>query len=188
MRRPEAHLGEHGAPPVVQPSEPHPGEPGAPRGDEPGEPREPRVMLVCCQGGHFMQMLALKSAWGDLPHMWFTTRAADTEALLRDQRAVYAHVPTARNIKNMFRNLWLAARTIRRHRPDVLLSTGGGVTFPVFVVGKLAGARLIYVESLTRVDGPSLTGRLVYRLVDRFFVQWPEAATRPRMEFVGSLL
>jgi beta-1,4-N-acetylglucosaminyltransferase len=148
----------------------------------------PRVMLVCCQGGHLMQMLALKSAWADLPHMWITTRAADTEALLRDERKIYAHVPTARNVKNMLRNFWLALGVLGRHRPDVVLATGGGVTVPVFVVGKLMGARLIYVESLTRVDGPSLTGRLVYPLADRFFVQWAEAATRPRMEFVGNLL
>jgi beta-1,4-N-acetylglucosaminyltransferase len=148
----------------------------------------PRVMLVCCQGGHLMQMLALKSAWADLPRVWFTTRAADTEALLRDERKIYAYVPTARSVRNMLRNLWLAAIMVRRHRPDVLLSTGGGITVPVFVVGKLIGARLIYVESLTRVDGPSLTGRLIYHLVDRFFVQWPEAATRSRMEFVGNLL
>lgn len=148
----------------------------------------PRVMLVCCQGGHFMQMLSLKSAWEDLPRVWITTRAADTEALLRDERTIYAYVPTTRNVKNMFRNLWLSAVVVRRHRPDVLLSTGGGVTLPAFIVGKLMGVRLIYVESLTRVDGPSLTGRLVYPLVDRFFVQWPGAATRPRMEFVGNLL
>jgi UDP-N-acetylglucosamine:LPS N-acetylglucosamine transferase len=120
--------------------------------------------------------------------VWVTTRAADTEALLRDERKIYAYVPTSRNLKNMFRNLWLSAVVVRRYRPDVLLSTGGGVTFPAFIVGKLTGARLIYVESLTRVDGPSLTGRLVYPLVDRFFVQWPEAATLPRMEFVGNLL
>ena len=148
----------------------------------------PRVMLVCCQGGHLMQMLALKPAWADLPHVWITTRAADTEALLSEERKIYAHVPTARNVKNMLRNLWLAVGVVGRHRPDVVLSTGGGVTFPVFLVGKLMGARLIYVESLTRVDGPSLTGKLVYPLVDRFFVQWPEAATRRRMEFVGNLL
>jgi len=135
-----------------------------------------------------MQMLALKSAWADLPRVWVTTRAADTEALLRDERKIYAYVPTARSIKNLFRNLWLAVGVVRRHRPEVLLATGGGVTVPLFLVGKLAGARLIYVESFTRVDGPSLTGRLVYPLVDRFFVQWPEAATRKRMEFVGNLL
>ena len=149
---------------------------------------KPRVMLICCQGGHFMQMLALRSAWDDLPRVWVTTRAADTEALLHDEHAIYAYVPTARSIKNMLRNLWLAAIVVRRHRPDVLLATGGGVTVPLFVMGKLMGARLIYVESLTRVDKPSLTGKLVYPLVDRFFVQWAEAATRPRMEFVGNLL
>ena len=151
-------------------------------------PTRPRVMLVCCQGGHFMQMLALKPAWADLQRIWVTTRAADTEALLTDEQAIFAYVPTARSIKNMLRNLWLAAVVVKKHRPDVLLATGGGVTVPLFVVGKLMGARLIYVESLTRVDGPSLTGTLVYPLVDRFFVQWPEAATRPRMEFVGNLL
>jgi UDP-N-acetylglucosamine:LPS N-acetylglucosamine transferase len=145
-------------------------------------------MLVCSPGGHLMQMLALKAAWEDLPRIWVTLRAADTEALLQGERTVFAHGPTSRSVKNMLRNLWLSVGVLRRHHPDVLLSTGGGVTFPVFMIGKLIGARLIYVESLTRVNRPSLSGALVYFLVDRFFVQWPEAATRSRMEFVGSLL
>jgi UDP-N-acetylglucosamine:LPS N-acetylglucosamine transferase len=135
-----------------------------------------------------MQMLALKSAWEDLPRIWVTLRAVDTEALLQGERTIFAHAPTSRSVKNMLRNLWLSGAVMRRHRPDVLLSTGGGVTVPLFIIGKLIGARLIYVESLTRVDAPSLSGKLVYPLVDRFFVQWPEAATRPRMEFVGGLL
>jgi beta-1,4-N-acetylglucosaminyltransferase len=145
-------------------------------------------MLVCNPGGHLMQMLALKSAWEDLPRVWVTLRAADSEALLRGEAAIFAHAPTERSITNLLRNLWLSVGVVRRHRPDVLLSTGGGVTVPLFVIGKLIGARLIYVESLTRVNAPSLSGRLVYPFVDRFFVQWPEAATRPRMEFVGGLL
>jgi UDP-N-acetylglucosamine:LPS N-acetylglucosamine transferase len=145
-------------------------------------------MLVCSPGGHLMQMLALKSAWEDLPRIWVTLRAADTEAVLLGEPAVFAHGPTPRNIKNMLRNLWLSVAVLRRHHPDVLLSTGGGITVPLFIIGKLRGARLIYVESLTRVKRPSLSGTLVYLLVDRFFVQWPEAATRTRMEFVGSLL
>lgn len=135
-----------------------------------------------------MQMLALKSAWEDLPRVWVTLRAADTEVLLRGESTVFAHAPTERSITNLLRNLWLSVTVMRRHRPDVLLSTGGGVTVPAFVIGKFIGARLVYVESLTRVNKPSLSGKLVYPFVDRFFVQWPEAATRPRMEFVGGLL
>ena len=135
-----------------------------------------------------MQMLALKSAWEDLPRIWVTLRAADSEAVLLGEPTIFAHGPTPRSIKNMLRNLWLSVAVLRRHRPDVLLSTGGGVTVPLFMIGKLLRARLIYVESLTRVNRPSLSGTLVYFLVDRFFVQWPEAATRSRMEFVGRLL
>jgi UDP-N-acetylglucosamine:LPS N-acetylglucosamine transferase len=133
-------------------------------------------------------MLALESAWNDLPHVWVTLRAADTETLLVGERTIFAHGPTNRNIKNALRNLRLSVAVIRRYRPDVLLSTGGGVSVPLFIIGKMAGARLVYVESITRVHEPSLSGKLVYPLVDRFFVQWPEAATRPRMEFVGRLL
>jgi beta-1,4-N-acetylglucosaminyltransferase len=135
-----------------------------------------------------MQMLALKSAWQDLPRIWVTLRAADTEALLVGEPTIFAYSPTNRSIKNLFRNLWLSIVVMRRHRPDVLLSTGAGITVPLFIIGKLIGARLIYVESVTRVNGPSLSGKLVYPLVDRFFVQWSEAATCNRMEFVGRLL
>jgi UDP-N-acetylglucosamine:LPS N-acetylglucosamine transferase len=145
-------------------------------------------MLVCNPGGHLMQMFALKGAWEDLPHVWVTLRSADTEALLLGEPTVFAHGPTSRSVKNMLRNLRFAVAVLRRHHPDVLLSTGGGLSVPLFMVGKLTGARLIYVESLTRVDRPSLSGMLVYFFVDRFFVQWPEAATRSRMEFVGHLL
>ena len=135
-----------------------------------------------------MQMLALESAWGDLPHTWVTLRAADTTSLLAPEDTVFAYGPNARSIKNILRNVLLASRVLHRQRPDVMLSTGGGITVPFFLVGKLFGARLVFVDSVTRIRGASLTGRLVYPLCDRFFVQWPEAATLRRMEFSGNLL
>jgi beta-1,4-N-acetylglucosaminyltransferase len=45
------------------------------------------------------------------------------------------------------------------------------------------------VESLTRTESLSLSGRLVYPLADAFFVQWPEPARRHRKaRYVGSVL
>ncbi|KAJ3554078.1 hypothetical protein NM688_g3292 [Phlebia brevispora] len=38
----------------------------------------------------------------------------------------------------------------------------------------LPSPRLIYVESFARVRKLSLSGRILYRFVDRFIVQWPE--------------
>jgi hypothetical protein len=48
---------------------------------------------------------------------------------------------------------------------------------PLCFWGKLAGKTTVFVESITRVKRPSLTGRILsrFRLCDRLFVQWPEA-------------
>ena len=45
---------------------------------------------------------------------------------------------------------------------------------PFFYLGKLFGAKLIYIEVFDRIDRPTLTGKLVYPISDRFIVQWEQ--------------
>jgi beta-1,4-N-acetylglucosaminyltransferase len=150
--------------------------------------RHRRALLVCSPGGHLLQMLTLQPAWEGLERTWVTLAAPDSDYLLRHEDTILARGPTNRSVGALFTNLRLAWRLIRRQRPDVILSTGAALAVPFFVVGKLHGARLVYVESLTRTHRLSLAGRLVYPLADAFFVQWPEAARRRRARFAGRLL
>lgn len=47
---------------------------------------------------------------------------------------------------------------------------------------------IIYIESICRVKALSLSARLLYLIVDRMFVQWPELAKRyPKAEYHGFL-
>lgn len=147
-----------------------------------------RILLVASPGGHLMQMLALRPAWEDLEHRWVTLAAADSKFLLDPADVDFAHGPTPRNIPNFFRNLRLAWTTVRRYKPDVILSTGAGLAVPFFVIGRLCGVRLVYVESFTRVNRPALTGRMVYPLAHVFFVQWPTSSRRKRAVYVGSVV
>jgi beta-1,4-N-acetylglucosaminyltransferase len=148
-----------------------------------------KVLLVCSPGGHLQQMLALEPAWRGTRHVWVTLPGADVEAALSGEEVVIAHGPTNRSVKNLLRNLALAWRLLRRQRPEAILSTGAGLAVPFFLLGKLLRIRLVYVESVTRTESISLTGRLVYPLADRFFAQWPAAAERlPRAEYAGSVL
>ena len=147
-----------------------------------------RILLVASPGGHLMQMVALHPAWEDLECRWVTLEAADSKFLLDPADVVFAHGPTPRNVPNFFRNLRLAWRTVRRYKPDVILSTGAGLAVPFFVVGRLCGVRLVYVESFTRVKKPALTGRLVYPLAHVFFVQWPTSSRRRRAIYAGSVV
>ena len=146
-----------------------------------------RVLLVACSGGHLLQMMALKPAWEDLETRWVTLEAADSKYLLDPAKVVFAQGPVARNIPNFFRNLALARRINREFRPDVILSTGAALAVPFFIVGRVLGIRTVYVESFTRVNRPSLTGRLVYPFANVFFVQWPGFRQR-RAVYVGSVV
>ena len=47
---------------------------------------------------------------------------------------------------------------------------------------------LIFVESFCRVKSLSLSGQLLYPIVDSFVVQWPQLAERyPRAEYLGKI-
>jgi beta-1,4-N-acetylglucosaminyltransferase len=134
-------------------------------------------------------MLALKPAWDGFDRVWATLAGADVDYLLAGEQVTIAHGPTNRSPAKAIRNLAVAWKLIRSHRPEAILSTGAGLSVPFFLVGKLLGVRLVYVESVTRTETISLSGRLVYPLADRFFTQWPQsAATRRRAEYAGAIL
>jgi len=147
-----------------------------------------RVLLVCSPGGHLQQMLALEPAWADLETSWVTLPGADVDELLAGRTVELVHGPTNRSLRMLARNLPLAWRIIRRRDPDAILSTGAGVCVPFFWLGRLLGRRCVFVESLTRFDSTSLSGRLVSPVASESFVQWPGARRRARDRHVGSIL
>jgi UDP-N-acetylglucosamine:LPS N-acetylglucosamine transferase len=136
------------------------------------------VLLVCSSGGHLLQLVALQDAWRDYARVWVSFDKSDVRSLLRDEHVVFAYGPTNRSIKNLLRNLWLAWHVVRDVRPRVVLTTGAGVAVPFAWIARLRRARVVYVESLTRIDRPSLSCRMIAPAADRLYVQWPELAQR----------
>jgi beta-1,4-N-acetylglucosaminyltransferase len=166
--------------------------PGKPKGrrlvqSRKGRAPARRALLVCSPGGHLQQMLALRPAWEGLEVTWATLQGHDVEHLLADDDVVLGHGPTNRSVSKLFRNLFFAHRVLRSRNPDVILSTGAALAVPFFMLGRLRGIQLVYVESLTRTEKLSLSGRLVAPLADEFFVQWPGPA-HGRARYVGNIL
>jgi len=60
-----------------------------------------------------------------------------------------------------------------RERPALVISSGADVAVPTIVLGKLLGAKVVFIETSGSIE-PSLSGRLVYRFTDLFVVPWPE--------------
>ena len=146
-------------------------------------------MLVCSPGGHLLELLSLEPAYRHLKATWVTLPGPDVDHLLAGRDVLVAHGPTTRSLGKLLRNLPIAWNAVRRRDPDVILSPGAGLAVPFFLIGWLLNRRLVYVESLARAESLSLSGRLVYPLVDRFFVQWPQLAHHYRKaRFEGSVL
>ncbi len=146
------------------------------------------LLLVCSTGGHLLQLVALREAWEPFTRAWVTFDKSDARSLLRDEHVSYAHGPTNRSLKNLLRNLVVAWRVVGAVRPRVVLTTGAGVAVPFAWVARLRGASIVYVESLARIEGPSLTYRLISPIASRRYVQWPELADAlPGARFAGNV-
>ena len=148
-----------------------------------------RIAFVCSSGGHLIQLHRLEGWWKKHEREWVTFRTPDAVSLLGGERVTWAHHPTTRNIPNLLRNVRLAWRFLRGHHPDVIVSNGAGVAFPFFLLSRLLRMKTVYVEVYDRIDLPTLTGRLCYRLSDLFLLQWEEQRRfYPRGQVIGHVL
>jgi len=130
-----------------------------------------RLLLVASAGGHLAHLAWLRPWWRRHARTWVTFDLPDARARLAGEDVVWAYHPTNRHLGNLARNTALALRTLRRVRPDVVVSTGAGVALPFLALAPTVGARTVFLEVYDRVDGLSTTGRLVAPWVDRLLLQ-----------------
>ena len=147
-----------------------------------------KVCLVGSSGGHLTHLYMLKPFWQDKERFWVTFDKEDARSLLKDERMYPCHYPTNRSLKALIINTRIAWRTLRKEKPNLIISSGAAVAVPFFYIGKLLGARLIYVEVFDRIDKPTMSGTMVYPITDRFVVQWEEMkAVYPKALNLGSI-
>ncbi|MDN4847522.1 PssD/Cps14F family polysaccharide biosynthesis glycosyltransferase [Ligilactobacillus salivarius] len=133
-----------------------------------------KVCLVGSSGGHLTHLYMLKDFWKDKDRFWVTFDKEDARSILENEKVIPCYYPTNRNIKNLIKNTFLAIKVLLKERPDLIISSGAAVAVPFFYIGKILGAKLIYIEVFDRIDKPTVTGKLVYPIADKFIVQWEE--------------
>jgi len=63
-------------------------------------------------------------------------------------------------------------------RPNLVISTGSGLTIPPFLVAAFLRIKTIYIESPSRVYYPSLAGKMLIGKTSLWLSSWPELAQR----------
>jgi hypothetical protein len=159
---------------------------GPKRGVVEGAPCD--VLLCASSGGHLLEMLLLRDAWAGYERVWAVGGVREVQPLLAGERVVFGYGPGTRNVRAFVRNFVIGWRIMRRLRPKVVITTGAAVAVAVSWAARLRGARIVYIETLTRLHKPSLTYRFVAPIADRVYVQWPELARLWRARYAGNII
>lgn len=133
-----------------------------------------KICLVGSSGGHLTHLYMLKPFWQDKERFWVTFDKEDAKSLLVSEKMYPCYYPTNRSIKGLIINSFLAWKILRKEKPDLIISSGAAVAIPFFYLGKLLGAKCIYIEVFDRIEHSTLSGKMVYPIADKFIVQWEE--------------
>lgn len=133
-----------------------------------------KICLVGSSGGHLTHLYMLKPFWQDKDRFWVTFDKKDARSLLEGEKIIPCYYPTNRSIKALLINTRIAWKTLKKEKPDLIISSGAAVAVPFFYIGKFLGSKTIYVEVFDRIDKPTVTGKMVYPVTDKFIVEWEE--------------
>jgi UDP-N-acetylglucosamine:LPS N-acetylglucosamine transferase len=147
-----------------------------------------RICVACSTGGHMVQAKQLAPVYEKYDHFFFTFSGGLANEMKKTDRI--------RTIPNIVRHnplSWIigalsSAYITLVERPNIVITTGAGIVVFLCIFSKLLGAKLIFIESMAKVEKPTLTARILYPFTDLFFVQWPGLLRYfPKAKYAGRL-
>lgn len=148
-----------------------------------------RIALVASSGGHLSQLLKLGDAWQGRDVFYVVTTDVVKQKLGEGKRVYVAGECNREHPLRVMKSLWRCLDAIRRERPAVVLSTGAAIGCLCCFIGRLFGAKVIWVDSITNVEHMSLSGRMVRHIANLCIVQWPDLVqTYPGAEYRGNII
>lgn len=152
-------------------------------------PKNIKVCFAASSGGHLEQLLSLRSLMERYDSFILTEKTFYEVKLpvrARYVRQVNRH--EAAFLPNMLANAVTSLKYCIAERPDVVVCTGVLATIPFCLISHMMGAKLVYIESFAKTDSPTMTGKLLGKCADRFYVQWESMLkVYPNAHFVGGV-
>jgi UDP-N-acetylglucosamine:LPS N-acetylglucosamine transferase len=158
--------------------------------------RPPRIVAIASAGGHWVQLMRLRAAWAGCDITYVTTDPGLVEVMRQASAERGEPEPRLRIITNG--NRWQRRRLalqlmqilvlMLRTRPDAVISTGAAPGYFALRIGKLLGARTVWIDSIANAEELSLSGNKIRKYADLWLTQWPHLAGPDGPEFLGAVL
>ena len=149
-----------------------------------------KICFISSSGGHFEQLMMLKPLMDKYKSFIVTEKT--NYKVSGCNRTIYYLDQVNRNEKlfvlKMIKNSLKTLKIFIKEKPDVIITTGVLSAIPMCIIGKIFRKKLIYIESFAKVNTPTLTGKLIYKFADQFYVQWkPMLKFYPKAIYLGGI-
>ena len=132
-----------------------------------------KLVFAASSGGHYEQLMMLKPLMERHDSCVVTEKTSyNAKSDIRTYYMVLVNRKELLFIPKMIVNSIRALRILRKEKPDAIICTGVLAMIPLCILGKKKGCKLIYLESFAKVTSATLSGKLLYKYADRFYVQW----------------
>jgi len=149
-----------------------------------------KIVFAASSGGHFEQLMMLKPLMEKHDSI-LVTEKTDYSMGKTDVKTYYMKQINRKEllfIPKFIGNSFRALSIIIKERPKVMITTGVLAIVPLALLMKLFGGKLIYIESFAKVTSKTLSGKLLYKFADQFYVQWEEMLKLyPKAIFKGGI-
>ena len=135
-----------------------------------------KICFVASTGGHLEQLMMLEPLMTKYDGFILTEKTS--YSVIDKNKKVYYVKQVNRHeftwIFKLIHNVFVSLRIFKNERPDVVISTGAMATLPICIIAKIFKKKQIFIESFAKINSPTLTGKLLYKFADQFYVQWEE--------------
>lgn len=146
-----------------------------------------KLLAIASGGGHWVQLLRLRPAFEGCDTVFASVQPSSAEEV--PGHRFYAFKDASRKNKLAFFSVILTMLWINlRERPDVIITTGSAPALICITVGKLFGARTLWIDSIANCKELSTSGRKAMAVAHKCVSQWPEVAQENKLEFWGRTL
>lgn len=138
---------------------------------------ERRVLAIASGGGHWVQLLRLRPAFEGCDVSFATVHADSAADLAPGARLFTFRDASRKDWWNFFAAGLQIAGIVLRVRPHVVVTTGAMPPLAALILGRLIGARTLWVDSVANSEELSGSGRIARRFAHQVVTQWPQLAT-----------
>jgi len=145
------------------------------------------ILAAASAGSYWDELMLLAPTLGLSDVLYATT---DTNAAERSGVTNAVGLPDCRLAKPFSAIMCavVAVRLVLKHRPGMVVSTGGAPGLLCIMAGRLIGARTLWIDSMVFSTEMSRCGKLALSVSTECWVQWEHLAQENRPRYFGSVV